>query len=222
MRFLHHSDHHESKAETWYQKEELANTITHFIAFTVALVGFYFLLHRAAATGSQRTLVACSIYALSVWVTFLTSTIYHFSTHDRTKHLFHILDHMVIYLMIAGTYTPFTLITLSGVWGRSIFAFLWTLTVVGFIFKLFFTGRFRLFSTAIYVLMGWIGVIAIVPIIEALPAGGLFWLILSGALFTIGVIFYLMESLPFSHTIWHLFVMAGALAQFICIYNFVV
>lgn len=221
MRFLHHSHVQVPRQGTWYQKEEIANTITHFGAFLIAVLGFYFLMKQAIAIGSERTILACGIYAISVCLTFLTSAIYHFSTHDRTKRLFHIFDHMIIYLMIAGTYTPFTVITLNGPWGWSLFAFLWTLTGIGFVFKVFFTGRFNLLSTAIYVLMGWIGVIAIVPIIEALPAGGLFWLILSGALFTIGVIFYLMDSIPFSHTIWHLFVMAGALAQFICIYNYV-
>lgn len=207
---------------TWYQKEETANTITHFFAFFCAIVGASFLLVKVWGRQDLTTLIACTVYVTCVASTFLTSAVYHSSRAPKFRHILHICDHMVIYLMIAGTYTPFTLITLHGVWGWSLLGVLWGLTAMGLVFKLFFTGRFNLLSTAIYVMMGWIGVIAIVPIIEALPAGGLFWLILGGAMYTLGVMFYLMETVPFSHTVWHLFVMAGALAHYICIYNYVI
>lgn len=206
---------------TLYQKEELANTVTHSFAFVVALIGSYFLLKQAADISKARTLIACSIYSICLVATFLISSMYHLSTAPRFRSILHMCDHMVIYLMIAGTYTPFTVITLNGVWGWSLFSIIWTLAVIGIGFKVFFTGRFNLLSTAIYVFMGWIGVIAIVPIISALPQGGLFWLILGGALYTFGVIFYLMENIPFAHTVWHIFAMAGALAHYICIYTYV-
>ena len=223
MRLFHTSPHTSPSAlpHTWYQKEETANTITHLMAFFAMLIGMIFLLKRSQLMGSDRTSIACAIYGASVMLTFLTSAIYHSSHAPKLKHVFHVLDHMVIYLMIAGTYTPFTLVVLQGVWGWSLFAVIWSLAIVGLIFKLFFTGRFILVSTGIYVLMGWIAVIAIVPILEGLSIGGLFWLILGGALYTLGVLFFLMERVPFAHTVWHLFVMAGALAHFICIYEYV-
>ena len=223
MRIFHSYTHQHTPtcAHTWYQKEEFANTLTHFAAFIIALLGTVYLIIRADEMGTARTIVACSIYGAALMLTFLTSAVYHSSHGPKFRHIFHILDHMVIYLMIAGTYTPLTIVTLQGLWGWSLFGVIWGLALMGFIFKLFFTGRFNLFSTGIYVIMGWMAVIAIVPIIEGLPAGGLFWLILGGALYTLGVIFYLMETVPFAHTIWHLFVMAGALAHFICIYQFV-
>ncbi len=220
MRFFQHApslapDH------TWHQKEEFANTLTHFVAFLACLVGFSFLLVRAYELGSTRSFIACCIYAGSVTITFLASSIYHYSENPKYKHFFHICDHMVIYVMIAGTYTPFTVVILHGDTGWTLFAIIWALTALGFIFKLFFISRFRMLSAITYVMMGWIGVLAIVPIIESLPAGGLFWLILGGALYTIGVLFFMMHSIPFAHTVWHLFVIGGTLAHFICIYQYV-
>jgi len=222
MRLFHKCSHgHEACQHNWYQKEELANTITHLAAFLLAIVAFIFLMMRAIQFGHTETIIACSIYTVCVLITFLTSAVYHSTRTPRFRRFFHILDHMVIYLMIAGTYTPFTLITLRGTWGWSLFGVIWSLTAIGLVFKLFFTGRFTLFSTALYILMGWMAVIAIVPIINALPIEGLFWLVLGGAFYTLGVIFFLMETIPFAHTIWHLFVIGGALAHFICIYQYV-
>lgn len=188
----------------------------------MALIGFYFLLIRANHTGSSRIFVASLIYAVSVTLTFLASTVYHFSKSPRYKNFFHLCDHMAIYVMIAGTYTPFALITLDGAVGWTLFIAIWSFTFLGFIFKLFFMGRFRVFSAATYIMMGWIGVLAIVPIFNALPSDGLFWLILGGSLYTIGVVFFMMQTIPFAHTIWHLFVIGGALTHFLCIYQYVI
>lgn len=206
---------------TWFRQEELANTITHSIAFCAALFGLYFLLVRAETLGNERTVIACFIYGVSVMATYFISATYHFTMHPRIKHFFHILDHMVIFLMIAGTYTPFTLITLAGPWGWSLFAIVWSIAIFGILFKILFTGRFNVLSTILYLIMGWIALIAIVPIVESLPTIGLVWLIGGGILYTIGIFFYLMESVPFAHTIWHLFVIAGSIAHFVCIYNYV-
>lgn len=186
-----------------------------------AVIGLIMMLERANLSGSTRTVLACSIYGGTAIFTFLSSTIYHYTVHHKIKHFFHILDHIAIFLMIAGTYTPFTLITLRGPWGWSLFATTWGLAFFGILFKIVFTGKLNLLSTAIYTLMGWLALIAIVPIMHALPEMGLFWLILGGILYTIGVVFYLMESVPFAHTIWHLFVIAGSITQFICIYQYV-
>lgn len=206
---------------TWFRQEELANTITHFFAFFVAMWGLYLLLERAQLLGDSRTVTACTIYGGSVMTTYFISAVYHFTMRPKVKHVFHILDHMVIFLMIAGTYTPFTLITLAGPWGWSLFIIVWGIALFGLIFKLFFTGRFNVLSTILYLIMGWIALIAIVPIVQALPPAGLFWLILGGLLYTIGILFYLMESVPFAHTIWHLLAMVGSVSHFICIYYYV-
>lgn len=204
-----------------HQTEELANALTHFLGFMLALIGFFFLLKRAFQTDHAYSFFACLVYALSVSLTFLVSAIYHFSTSPRYRYFFHVCDHMAIYLMIAGTYTPLTLLSLHGWWSVSLFALIWTLTLIGFIFKLFFIERFNLLSTLTYLLMGWTGIIAIVPIIESLSVRGLFWIILGGGFYTLGVIFYLMRTIRYSHTIWHLFVIAGAICHFICIYEYV-
>ncbi len=155
-------------------------------------------------------------------LTFLISTLYHYAVNHRIKHILHIMDHMAIFLMIAGSYTPFTLITLQGPWGWSLFVVVWSIALVGIILKTLFTGRLNLLSTILYILMGWLAVIAIVPIMHTLAPMGFFWLLLGGLLYTTGVIFYLMESMPFAHTIWHVFVIGGWLAQYICIYHYVV
>jgi hemolysin III len=206
---------------TWFRQAEIANMWSHFFAFIASAFAFHALIIKSLALNEQAVF-ACGVYGTCVLFTFLASTIYHAVTHPRVKEIFHLLDHLLIYLMIAGTYTPFTLITLKDPWGYILFAIIWTLALFGIVFKIFMMGRAHLFSTILYVLMGWMGVIAIVPIIQALPTAGLAWLVAGGVIYTIGVIFYVLESVPFSHTIWHFFVIAGAFCQFVCIYNYVV
>jgi hemolysin III len=214
---------HQSCKHTWYRQEEIADSLTHLLAFFGAAFAFFLLLHRLKQTPHDSTAwTACVVYGICVMLTFLISALYHYAVDHRYKHVLHIMDHMAIFLMIAGSYTPFTLITLEGPWGWSLFAVVWTIALIGISLKILFTGRMNLLSTILYILMGWLAVIAIVPIMHALPGMGFFWLLLGGALYTTGVLFYLMESMPFAHTIWHLFVIAGWLAQYICIYAYVI
>ena len=213
---------HEQHQHTWFRQAEIANMWTHFTAFVIGLVAFHALMRKSFATGDATIIAASSIYGLCVLFTFLASTLYHAVTQPRLKAIFHLMDHLLIYLMIAGTYTPFALILLSGFWGDALFATIWGLAILGIIFKIFMLGKMRLLSTLLYLFMGWIGVIAIVPIMSALPHAGLLWLIGGGVIYTLGVLFYILESVPFAHTIWHIFVILGAVCQFICIYNYII
>ncbi len=214
---------HQSCEHTWFRQEEIANSITHFGAFVLSLLAFFLLMHRLELTPhTLTTQIACIVYGTAVSLTFLISTLYHYALDHRLKHIMHILDHMAIFLMIAGSYTPFTLITLAGPWGWSLFSVVWGLAIIGIGLKTIFTGKMNILSTSLYILMGWLAVIAIVPIIHALPTMGFVWLLMGGILYTVGVLFYLMESMPFAHTIWHIFVISAWLTQYICIYNYVV
>ena len=214
---------HQSCHHTWFRQEEIADSITHFLGFIAAGIAFFLLMRRLAETPHTQTAWnACIVYGLCVMLTFLISATYHYAINHRLKHFLHIMDHMAIFLMIAGSYTPFTLITLAGPWGWSLFAVVWAIALAGILLKTLFTGKMNLLSTILYILMGWLAVIAVVPIIHALPSAGFFWLLFGGILYTVGVLFYLMESMPFAHTIWHLFVIAGWFTQYICIYYYVI
>jgi len=213
---------HCSFNQTWSRQEELANTITHFFGLMVSLIAFYFLLQKSLVTRQHLVIIATLIYGSSVAATFLISSIFHALTAPKPKELFHLLDHLLIYLMIAGTYTPFSLITLNGIWGDVLFMLIWGLAILGIIFKIIFLNRNPKLSLAFYLIMGWIGVIAIGPLFKIMPYHGLIWLISGGIFYTIGAGFYALDSMPFTHTIWHVFVILGAAAQFICIYFYVI
>ena len=152
---------------------------------------------------------------------YLASTLYHSFQHPKVKGVFKILDHAAIYLLIAGTYTPILLVSLRDAWGWSLFGVMWGLAVAGIVFKFFFIGRFEKLSLVIYLLMGWMGVIAAGQIIDALPFGGLLWLLAGGISYTTGVIFYRWEKLKYSHAIWHLFVLGGSICHFFAIFLYV-
>lgn len=216
--------HIEARAieHTWFRQAEIANMWTHFSAFVLGVFAFHALMDKSFVTGNTTIIFANVVYGLCVLFTFLTSSIYHALTHPRLKEVFHFLDHFLIYLMIAGTYTPFTLILLEKPWNSIFCLSIWSLAIMGIISVCFLMHKARRLSTVLYVLMGWVGVIAIIPILHILPSSALFWLVGGGIIYTLGVIFYLLESVPFSHTIWHLFVIMGAIFQFVCIYYYVI
>lgn len=193
---------------------ELANSITHGIGCALSIAGLAVLVALAAVHGTARHVVACSIYGSTLVLLYLASTLYHSIWHEKTKRVFEIIDHSAIYLLIAGTYTPFTLIALNGGWGWSIFGVIWSLAVAGVVFKAFFTGRFPILSTAIYLGMGWLSLIAVKPLLDNLSAAGFAWLLAGGISYTVGTIFYGWVTLPFHHAIWHLFVMVGSACHF--------
>jgi hemolysin III len=204
-------------SETTYQPtkgEEIANSITHGIGAGLSIAALVVLVVFASLYGDVWRIVSFSIYGACLTVLYTASTLYHSFRSQKLKKYFQIMDHASIYLLIAGTYTPFTLVHLRGGWGWSLFGVIWGLAVLGVIFKMFFTNRFNLLSTIIYLLMGWLIVIAFKPAVTHIPQGGLYWLLAGGLSYTFGVIFFLWEKLPYSHAIWHLFVLGGSICHF--------
>lgn len=165
----------------------------------------------------MREIGSCSIYGASLILVYTTSTLYHSATHDATRQRLRILDHVAIFLLIAGTYTPFVLIALRGTWGWSLFAIVWTLAALGVAFELTALRRFRRAMIALYIAMGWVGLIALRPLVAALPSGGL-WLLFGGGLsYTFGVLFYVWRSLRYHHAVWHAFVLGGSVLQYFAV-----
>jgi hemolysin III len=202
--------------------EEIAHGLTHGVGIVLAIAGLCVLVTFSALYGTAVHVVASSIFGASMIVLYTASTLYHSLPMPETKRIMRVVDHASIYLLIAGTYTPFSLVTLEGAWGWSLFGVVWGLAIVGIIFKLFFTGRFDRLSVAIYVAMGWCGLVAIKPMMAALPPLGLWLLVAGGLAYTGGVIFYLLERMRYHHAIWHLFVMAGTTLHYFVILFFVI
>ncbi|HEX5340464.1 MAG TPA: hemolysin III family protein [Gammaproteobacteria bacterium] len=199
-------------------REERWNTLTHFLGLLLSLGAVPVLITVAALYGDIRQLVTFSIYSAALIVTYLASTCYHFVKPGRLKHALRRADHISIYLLIAGTYTPFLIVAVGGAWGWSLFGILWGLAFAGFITKLKFGHRFDGLSTIAYVLMGWIGLAAFVPLVHSLPLPSLMLVIAGGLAYTVGAVFYAWESLPFNHAIWHLFCLTGSVLQFIAVF----
>lgn len=202
-------------------KEELANSLTHGIGAVLSIAGLVVLVVLSSIQGDAWRIVSFSIYGTCLILLYTASTLYHSFRSPRVKHVFRIMDHAAIYLLIAGTYTPFTLTLLRGGWGWSLFGLIWGLCLAGIVFKLFFVNKFNVLSTIIYLLMGWLIVIAGKPLIENVPAGGLYWLLAGGAAYSLGTVFYLWERLPFHHAVWHLFVLGGSVCHFFAIFLYV-
>jgi hemolysin III len=202
--------------------EELANSITHGIGLALSIAGFIALLVVAAFRGGALRIVSCAIYGATLVCLYAASTLYHSLSSPRAKRALKIFDHSAIYLLIAGTYTPFTLVILRGGWGWSLFATVWALAMAGIVFKLWFIDHFRILSTVLYLAMGWIALIAIKPLLSTIPAHGLYWLVAGGLLYSIGVAFFAARRLPFGHAIWHVFVMAGSTCHYFAVLFYVV
>lgn len=195
-------------------RQELANILTHGLGVVLAIGGGAVLITLAAIFAGAREVVSISVFVASLIVLYSASTAYHAARDPRLRRRLMILDHCAIFGLIAGTYTPFTLAALKGGWGWSMFGVIWGLAIAGIIFKLFLTGRFRFLSTATYVGMGWLVVIAIVPLMQALTAWSLGWLIAGGVFYTAGTIFYHSRRVSYGHAIWHVFVLIGSICHF--------
>lgn len=198
--------------------EEKINVVSHGIGVLLGVVALVFLLTHAIGHGKAIHIVSFVIYGFSIIVLYLASTLYHKATKPLARNRLQIFDHAAIYLLIAGTYTPFALITLEGATGWIIFSTVWAFAAVGIILKLFFTGKFDRLSTLMYVFMGWIIIFAIKPLMANLSSEGLYWLFLGGAAYTIGAVLYSIQKLPFNHAIFHVFVLAGSIFHFIAVY----
>ena len=201
--------------------EELANSLTHGIGVVLSAAGLAVLVDLAATRGTGWHVVSFCVYGVSMVLLYAASTLYHSFRSPGVKHLFQIIDHASIYLLIAGTYTPFLLVNLRGAWGWSLFGVIWGVAVAGIVFQAFFIRRFKLVATLLYVLMGWMVVVAIKPLVATVEAGGI-WLLLAGGLcYTLGVIFYLLHRMRFHHAIWHLMVLAGSACHYFAILLYV-
>ena len=199
------------------QREERASALTHGVGATAALVAGVVLVTLAALHGDGWQLASAIVFSISLVLLYLASTLYHSFQQPVIKRRLKVFDHCAIYLLIAGTYTPFTLIGLRGPWGWGLFAAIWTLALAGVVFKLFYTGRFKRLSTLVYVAMGWLVLVAIKPVLAALDAWTFGWLVAGGVFYTLGTVFYHRESIPYSHAIWHLFCIAGSICHYVAV-----
>ena len=202
--------------------EEIANSITHGLGLVASIAGLPILLIRASSSSDPSAVPGAVIFGVTLILLYGTSTIYHALPLSKGKHLFRVLDHSAIYLLIAGTYTPFALGPLRGAWGWTLLATIWALALVGIGSKV--VGGFGLpwLSTGLYLAMGWLIVVAIKPLIENIPRAGLFWLAAGGLAYTGGVAFYANKRVRYTHMIWHLFVTAGSVCHFIAVLGYAI
>jgi hemolysin III len=200
--------------------EEIANSVSHGAGFTAAVAATPFLLAEVARHGGVADLVAAAVFVATVMLAYLASTLYHAVPWPRLKSVLRMLDHGSIFLLIAGTYTPFTLGVLRGGWGWTLFGLVWTLALAGVLMKAFGGMHFHKLSLAVYLGMGWLILIAIGPLVEVMPPAGLAWLFAGGLAYTGGVVFYALDRYRYCHFIWHLFVLAGTACHFIAVMGY--
>ncbi|MDR1270542.1 MAG: hemolysin III family protein [Planctomycetaceae bacterium] len=211
----------------YYLTEEIANAITHAIGGYLGAAAVVLLVMFTIQSGTQVPwkIVSGSIFGAAIIILYSASTIYHAVTNYQIKEICRACDQMAIYVLIAGTYTPFCLVTLRQshpVIAWTVFGSVWGLAIAGIIFKLFTKRQFKYITTITYLAMGWISVLILKPLYHFLEFGGIFWLVLGGACYSLGVLFFLWRKLPFNHTIWHFFVLAGTICHFFCILFYVI
>lgn len=207
------------KVQTAY--EERLNVITHGIGFLLALFGSFILICQGLKGGIHVRFISYLIYSLGLLTLYLASTLYHSVKDRQWKRRLNIFDHSAIFLLIAGTYTPIALLALKGILGLAIIWVVWIIAIVGIVMKLFFTGRYSLISTAAYLLMGWVIIIAIKPLINSMVTPGLLWLLAGGISYTFGAILYQRKSMKFNHVLFHVFVLLGSFCHYIVILNYI-
>lgn len=201
--------------------EEVANCATHGVGLALSVAGFVALVALAWADGDAWHVASCGVYGASLVALYLASTLYHGARAPRFKELFQALDHCGIYLLIAGTYTPFTLVTLRGPWGWTLFGLVWGLALAGILFRVLFGTRYRPLAVASYVMLGWLCVVAVKPILELVPLGALAWIAAGGFAYTAGVFFFAAKRIPHNHAIWHLFVLGGSICHYVAVLMYV-
>ena len=201
--------------------EERINALTHGIGTALAVTGLVLLIVFAVMYGDIWHVVSFSIYGSTLVLMYLVSTLYHTLRNRKAKDILKVLDHSAIYLLIAGTYTPFTLITLHGRLGWTLFGVVWGLAAAGIVFKIFFVKRFRILSTILYLLMGWLVISVVKPLVAGIPGPGLAWLVAGGLMYSSGTVFYIRKKKAFNHAIWHVFVMAGSVCHFLAVLLYV-
>ncbi len=202
--------------------EEKLNIWSHFIGLLLSVVGLVLLIRRAIDLENTWAIVSFPIFGVSMIILYLASTLYHFSKKPKLRYRLNIFDHAAIYVLIAGSYTPFALVSLNGKEGYTIFLIVWTIALFGIIFKVFFTGRFTILSTILYVAMGWLIIFSGQSLMKNLNFNGLIWLISGGISYTIGAVLYSINKIKFNHAIFHVFVLLGTLCHFIAVYFYVI
>jgi len=200
--------------------EEIANSVSHGVGLLAAVVAAPILVLSAVRHDGAARIVGASVFAATMVLLYLTSTLYHALPGNRAKRVFRVLDHAAIFLMIAGTYTPFTLGVLRGTWGWTLFGLVWGLALAGVVLTAVGGGRYPKFTTGLYLAMGWLILIAVKPLWLRVPSWGLFWLFAGGFAYTVGVVFYAAKRVRYSHFVWHLFVLAGTACHFIAVLRF--
>lgn len=203
--------------DTYNRKQEIVNGLIHGIGILFGVSGLPVLTGIATAHGNTAGVIGSGIYGFCFLLLFTTSTIYHLSEETAIKHAFKIFDHISIYFLIAGTYTPFLLVYINNSFGITLLAVLWGLTIIGIFFKLFFTGRFEIISTIIYILMGWIMITGGRRFFDHLPMPVLIFICIGGGLYSVGVFFYLWDKYTYTHAVWHILVLAAAICHYVAV-----
>ncbi|MDR3582428.1 MAG: hemolysin III family protein [Candidatus Pacebacteria bacterium] len=200
----------------------IAGAVTHNIARWLAIIGTIFLFTKAETVHSMTATVSVLIFGLSMILSYSSSTLYHALARTRARHVFHILDHCMIYLLIAGTYTPLVLISIGGRLGWTLFAIVWILAAMGIVYKSIAIDKHNVASAVLYLAMGWLAVFFIVPLWHSLPFAGIMLLIGGGISYTVGMLFFSFDDIPYFHAIWHLFVLGGSIFHFFLIFQYVI
>jgi hemolysin III len=203
------------------QREEIANAVSHGIGALLSIAALVILIVQAAVHGSVWHVVSFTIFGASLVILYTCSTLLH-SLRGKAKDVFEILDHSAIYILIAGTYTPFLLVTLRGPLGWTLFGIVWGLALVGIVFKAYFVKKFIVLSTLFYIGMGWMIILAFPSLLKLLPMGGIVWLVIGGLLYTVGSVFYVWRKVPYHHAIWHAFVIGGSVSHFFAVVLYVI
>jgi hemolysin III len=211
-----------NRSRAWTLGEELAHSITHGVGLLAAVAGLVVLVTLAAASRDPWRIAACSIYASTLVLLYAASTLYHALSPTRARHVLQVLDHSAIFLLIAGTYTPFALVLLRGPWGWTLLTIVWGLALMGVMMKALFGARWPIVSTALYIGMGWMVVLSVKPLVAHVPPGAVAWLLAGGLAYTGGVVFYAWTRLRYNHAVWHLFVLAGSVCHYIAVILYVV
>jgi hemolysin III len=202
--------------------EEISHAVTHGLGLLLSIGGLAVLVVTASIRGDAWHVVGCAIFGVTLVLLYAASTLYHSIPHQRAKRVFRELDHAAIFLLIAGTYTPFTLVNLRGSWGWTLLALVWGLAVLGIALQVAKPSRERRAAVPIYLVMGWLIVIAVEPLVRSLHPEGLVLLILGGVAYTLGVVFFAWRRLPYNHAVWHVFVLAGSACHFSCVFGYVI
>jgi hemolysin III len=208
------------RERTQSPREEIANSVSHGVGLLAAVAATPVLLLSAARHGGAARIAGASVFAAAMVLLYLVSALYHALPANRAKHAFQVLDHAAIFLMIAGTYTPFTLGVLRGAWGWTLFGLVWGLALAGLVLTAAGGVRYPKLRTSLYLAMGWLIIIAVKPLWLRMPSEGLFWLVGGGIAYTVGVVFYAARGVRYSHFVWHLFVIAGTACHFIAVLRF--